>query len=459
MWVVGYRAGMTRMRPADARTYWMSAAIPSDQFLLFCFALGDRTLPAIAADLARRAAQIPDLNLRVLDVPGTLDYPLWVAAPVRDEQIVVHPDVGSWRSALVVLGELMADQLDASDHTWRLHLIGPVDETPRGSGVVAVVQIAHALGDGRRVSAIARDLFTESTTSTVVTSGEGIGHDPGQGSAERLASAARGAAMLPIRLTRMLLLGGAAFRSARRHRGGATSDFPVTVLNRPPGDDRALAVLVLDRAELPTAWTVTVSALTAISVALSRHLGAGVEPLGVELTIGRVPRDLARNDFGNAGIDLHVEIDDLDARAAAIAAEIAWARDADAAPARRAQRRADNAVPAILAHWGAKQFDPTRPPQRMTGVTVVSSVHRGAADLTLAGQPVLFTAGFPALSPAQGLTHGVHGIGDTVAISVTSSHSIMPDVEAYLRLLADAVALIARGGPGQESADSSPPRE
>lgn len=35
----------------------------------------------------------------------------------------------------------------------------------------------------------------------------------------------------------------------------------------------------------------------------------------------------------------------------------------------------------------------------------------------------------------MGLTHGVHGIGDTVAISVHAASSALPDVENYLRLL------------------------
>jgi hypothetical protein len=49
--------------------------------------------------------------------------------------------------------------------------------------------------------------------------------------------------------------------------------------------------------------------------------------------------------------------------------------------------------------------------------------------------PVLLTAGYPALSPAMGLTHGVHGIGDTVAISVHAAESAVGDIDDYLRRL------------------------
>ena len=66
------------------------------------------------------------------------------------------------------------------------------------------------------------------------------------------------------------------------------------------------------------------------------------------------------------------------------------------------------------------------------GNTVVSSVNRGAADLSFGGAPVVLTAGYPALSPMMGLTHGVHGIGDTVAISVHAAESAIGDVDAYV---------------------------
>jgi len=49
--------------------------------------------------------------------------------------------------------------------------------------------------------------------------------------------------------------------------------------------------------------------------------------------------------------------------------------------------------------------------------------------------PVLLTAGNPALSPAMGLAHGVHGIGDTVAITVHAAESAIGDVDDYLARL------------------------
>ena len=186
---------------------------------------------------------------------------------------------------------------------------------------------------------------------------------------------------------------------------------------------------------------VTVAVLTAISVAFPEYLGDRDRRYGAELTVGRSGERRARNHFRNAGIDLHIDIDDLGERARLIGAEIAAARAAEAEPLRVAQRRASESTPAILTRWGIRSFDLDTPPATVTGVTVVSSVNRGAADLDLDGGEIVFTTGFPALSPAQGLTHGVHGIGDRVAISVTTSPDVMNVVDRYVELLARALGV------------------
>ena len=90
------------------------------------------------------------------------------------------------------------------------------------------------------------------------------------------------------------------------------------------------------------------------------------------------------------------------------------------------------AVPAPLLRWGVAQFDPDARSPTATGNTVVSSVNRGAADLHFGDAPVVVTAGYPGLSPMMGLTHGVHGIGDTIAVSVHAAESAIGDVDAYV---------------------------
>jgi hypothetical protein len=146
----------------------------------------------------------------------------------------------------------------------------------------------------------------------------------------------------------------------------------------------------------------------------------------------------AHNHFGNVVVGLYPPLAP-DTRVERIAADLANGRRRAEHPAARAADRAFAAVPAPLLRWGVAQFDPDARPELVGGNTVVSSVYRGKADLHFGGAPVVLTAGYPALSPAMSLTHGVHGIGDTVAISVHAAESAIGDIDAYVHRLEAAL--------------------
>ncbi|WP_168704352.1 WS/DGAT domain-containing protein [Gordonia paraffinivorans] len=428
---------MQRMAAADAASYWMSECIPNDQFLLYCFAAPSIPTEETARRLVARAGGVEDLCLRVHDVPAGADRPYWVRAAPTEDQVRVDTTTRTWSSLLETVAGLVGDPLVPTDAAWRLHLFGSVTGVPTAGAdevkTVVVLQISHALGDGRRVSQAARDLFDAPPAQR-----DGRRDDPVPGPIRDAATVALGLARLPVEFLDTMRRGFEAARLAGRATPGP--GYPLTRLNTDPGPKRALRVLVLDRHRLTAAGhPVTTAVLTAISRALPEYLGEHADRLGVELTVGRTGEPDARNHFRNVGIDLHLDVDDLDERARLIREEIVAARDADTDPARVAQRRATQATPAILARWGVRGFDLQARPATVTGVTVVSSVHRGAADLELDGGKVLFTTGFPALSPVQGLTHGVHGLGDRVAVSVTTSPKVMPDVDRYVALLDGAL--------------------
>ncbi|ORC01148.1 DUF1298 domain-containing protein, partial [Mycobacterium persicum] len=150
-----------RMAAVDAQFYWMSAKIPNDQFLLYAFD-GDAVAAERAiAQLLDRARACPELRMRVHD-RSALSYPRWVAAGVEREQVVRHgPTDGSWHGCLAAVAALADEQLDIRRMPWRVHVFTPVTGIPGvgGAGTVAVVQVAHALGDGARASARAGGLF------------------------------------------------------------------------------------------------------------------------------------------------------------------------------------------------------------------------------------------------------------------------------------------------------------
>ncbi|MEP9393386.1 hypothetical protein ABLE94_14190 [Gordonia sp. VNK1] len=453
------------MQPSDALWYWMATRVRSDQFLVYAF-----TSPAVQnADLAgallRRARLIGDLNIHVVDVPANLDRPYWATRYAVAEQIRRHPGPMRWQDCLDRIAAEMAPPLDAREHPWLLHLFEgvapPSDPPPIGrdidSGgadlVVVVLQIVHALGDGSRTSGIARQLFSDDP----IPSGGGPGRVGPRSALAAVSAGARALVRLPVQTILMFGWGAVAFdrhrrlaatRSAGTGRGGVAPSR----INAVPGDDRVLRTITVDTGRLRCggALTVTIGALLVISMALPRYLGDDLERCVVTLPVGRTGAErCSRNTFRNASIDLRIDIADLGERSEAIAAAIAAARQPESGAA-RASRRAEHLTPAPLRILGVRSAHLGSVPAWIDGLTVVSSVDRGDADLTIGatdpggagggrGGRSVFTAGFPALSSVHGLNHGVHGLGDTVTISVIADPRICPDVDRYVDLLRAAV--------------------
>ncbi len=405
-----------RMAAVDAQFYWMSAKIPNDQFLLYAFDGEPADYEAAVEQVCRRANACPELTTRVLE-RGWLAYPQWVSATVTPQRVIRHDlDDQTWAGCLAVVVALAEDQLDARHAPWRLHVFAPVRGIPgvTGSGSVAVMQVAHALADGARASAMAAWLFGRPAPVPAVRRLRS-GFSPWRG-----AQAARAHRKLQRDNRAGLLDPGPGAR-------------PLLPTNARPGPVRSVRTLVRHRGQL-RGPTVTVGVLSAVSTALSDLLGDVADTLGAEVPMAKPGVAYANNHFGNVAVGLYPKLGS-DARAERIAAELANGRRRFAHPATRYADRAFAGVPAPLLRWGIAQFDTDTRPTQVSGNTVVSSVHRGAADLGFGGARVVLTAGYPALSPVMGLTHGVHGVGDTIAISVHAAESAVPDIDAYVRLL------------------------
>ncbi|HEY7052459.1 MAG TPA: WS/DGAT domain-containing protein [Mycobacterium sp.] len=405
---------------ADAQVYWMSAKIPNDQFLLYAFD-GDARDDAVTQTL-ERARRCGDLCLRI-DEGCPLTYPAWVRRDAGPDQVVVHGRSGSWQQCLDAVAELADAQLDLRRATWRLHVFSPVPQVPGSSGpsTVVVVQMGHALGDGVRSSALAAVLFGRT---------EGVpGFDrtrPG------------------CLITRSVAAARAHQRLERDTAAGlvppAAPARPVLSVNNKPGGRRAVRTLVRHRDQLPGP-TVTVGVLAAVADALSRYLserGEDTSALAAEVPMAKASARQANNHFGNVGVGLHPGLPFAE-RAGRIAAELTERRRRAEHVAFAAGSRSLAAVPAPLLRWGVRQFDVDARSPVVTGNTVVSSVNRGPADLTFGGRRVVLTAGYPGLSPMMGLTHGVHGIGNTIAISVHAAESAVANIDEYTDRLAAAL--------------------
>ncbi|NMD56521.1 MULTISPECIES: wax ester/triacylglycerol synthase domain-containing protein [Tsukamurella] len=435
------------LSPRDARTHWASAVIPSDQFMLYCFDHGDGPAPSAAevADVVlARAPSIPDLRLRIAPAPGDLEHPAWAPCDVID---VREGIARTWDAVPAAVARLFSRQVDATVAPWRVHVFPRVAGAPRCAGLatVLVLQVAHALADGRRSAEIARALLGSGGAREV----------PAARPLPGPLRAVRGLLGLPVALARTVVLGVRAPRAReeidRRTRDGAlppaAPGCPRTLLNAAPDATRDVRMLVRDSDSLRGGSTVTVTALAAVSLAVERYLGSrgGAVPaeLSAEVMVARERRHGERNAFGNVSVPLYPGAPAAE-RPGLIAAALAAARERAMSPLWRTVGAAEDAAPSSLAVLGVRAFDPTLIPATMAGATVLSSVYRGPADLALLGGRSAFTAGFPALSPAMGLTHGVHGLGESVTVSVTSSRTAVPDPDAYAALLADALDEVAQ---------------
>ncbi|WP_342801315.1 wax ester/triacylglycerol synthase domain-containing protein [Nocardia sp. No.11] len=467
---------MTTMAARDATMFWLSRRGANDVFLLYCFAETGSTADELRAFLAARSARIPDLRIRIREIPGNLDYPRWEPAEFTAQQFVTHRPSGlGWPALLDRVGELLGTGVDGTESPWRVHVFRDVRDAPASAGpvLVVVLQISHALADGTRAAAVARSLFAPAPVGEVIPSSPGApvdnSEDPpvepvktparpvdywGQICAWGTDARVAGVLRFPRQLVTTARRGRAAHRAQReladRTAAGkvpaSTKGFAPNALNpsAPVGVfDHRVRMLVVDaeRIRVP-GRTVTVVALTAISRALTTYLAeTGDRPyrLGTALPMALPGTAAAHNHYRGLSIDLHIDEPDLALRAGLIAADLATRRERALNPLLAVQDRVGATVPAVFAARDVARADLDGVPAALDGNTVVSSVYRGAADLAFAGAPVLFTGGFPALGTVMHLTHGVHGIGETIALSVHADARVLPDPDRYLALLADSL--------------------
>ena len=441
-----------QLTPRDALMYWLSQRMPTDQFLLFGFDASTTEPESLQKLLIRRAEQIADLQVRLRHVPLGVDYPYWVAREISADQFVDHAlSDTTWPGLLNALGDLLSEQLDVRVSPWRVHIFREITGAPRCDGsmaTIAVLQVSHALADGRRSTDIARRLFDSNDLAGPSA--------PDQRNVPGIALAARGLIRFPVLVAGTFVRGFAAYRAAKKlailtASGEIPPENPgqqLTSLDVPPGDGRVVRMIVVSADELRAPGiTVTVAVLTAVASALPRYLALPQQSLGAEVTMASRRESDARNNFRNVGIDLHTDEPDLGVRARKIREALEQRSVRAEHPLMSAQAEVNRGLPAPMVRYEVAQWPLFDIPPTVIGNTVVSSVNRGTDDLRLAGGQVTFTAGFPALSPSMSLTHGVHGIGDALTISILSSPDVMPDIDRYEALLRDALGeVIAANG-------------
>lgn len=440
--------------------YWLSARTRNDLFLLYCFTDAGCPSAELRHFVAERSARIAGLRVRARDVPGDLDYPSWVPCEFTPDQFVEHalpqPD---WAHLQTALGEVVDTGVDAAVRPWRLHVFRGIADAPGGSepALVVVLQMSHALADGRRAADIARALFAaEEAGDATPNSVAGVFRTVRAIGIPAPVEAALALPRMPIRMVRTAIRGYRAFR-AQQELAELTAagelpppgpGFPPSLVNHAAKEAvsaHRVRLIVCDAESLRVPGrTVTVVVLTAVSLALARYLesrGGPVDELGaqVPMALPDCAKSNVHNNYRSLSVDLSIDEPDLRLRADRIAATMADRRLRAQHPLLTAQDRVTDVVPAPMLRRDIARYPLDTVPDSIAGHTVVSSVYRGPANLTFGGGPVRFTGGFPAIGSVMRLTHGVHGLGDTVTISLHADTATIPDLEAYAELLSAAL--------------------
>lgn len=200
-------------------------------------------MDGVVREMRERVRGVEDLHLRVLNVPGDLDRPYWVSAEIGPEAFAVHP-ARTWQECLDRVGELVGEQLDPVACPWRIHVFGPVTGAPRGcadadgEAVVLVLQICHALADGRGIAAICLGLFGAAPQGALAR-GVGPTGPAGPAALVRWRLAAVGVVRLPVTVASAAWLSLRWWVQRRRALRSHPNDVgpvgvPLIEINRPP---------------------------------------------------------------------------------------------------------------------------------------------------------------------------------------------------------------------------------
>ena len=210
--------------------------------------------------------------------------------------------------------------------------------------------------------------------------------------------------------------------------------MPALSTNNTPNDPPILRTFVRHRTQLP-GKSATIGALIAISEALSGYLlERGEDPSSLTALVPMANAGLAHahNHSGPEFIRLFPDVTDRPS-GRLLAAEFADRKNRRQHAALATNALALANLPGPLLRW----IQSRALPQSVMGNAVVSSVNRGPADLTFGGCPVVMSAGYPFLTPEIGLTHGIHGIGEMVSISVNTTASNISDINTTASNISD----------------------
>lgn len=382
--------------------------------------------PRIQAVLAARAERIFPLRTVVSERPFAL--PFWIADPETASSRIreVPLPAAKWADALEVAQSLHREGIDPQQAAWRISVMGNVGDVPgiEGPATLVFLKLSHAITDGAGSARICRALFGDDVALATLTSETAA---PSGTSRWESATALLG---MPFRI-------GRTYRQLRALRKmGHTPPEPQTCVPIPALNNRNSHLAFLDVRFVPTAkmkqrGSITDTSITALSIALPRYLDdVGEPPSELAVLIPVVPRDRNaatptsyRNTASASGL-IRLPVDEPTAdRINIVHEQIREAVRATSGPTAEAATAMFENLPAPLLRTRARQAVQASI-GRVRANALLTTLHVGAADLQLLGQPVSFVVGMPSVGPRLGLAHMLMRLGDTTSICVVAGNQV-----------------------------------
>ena len=391
---------------------------------------------------------------RLVRLPGDIAMPYWT----RDEHfdvtkhVTAHTSGLTWTSVQQVLSSLADAPVNTDRPLWSMDVLPNIADHPNFDRLVTVVAIRlhHAAIDGVSMatvlSAFCRNDIAADTLHRVLPTGEHSRHR----------HLARAVIRLPMTWTRFVT---ALYRTIRTRGQSAPSpvgkNWPVTRFNTGFTGPRATTVVDMDlqdvramKRTVPGA-TVNTVLLSVIGDAVTRYLDEHKErpsrlsalvPMSTRtITDARDAPSSGSNQFTPLVIDLAIDDGDptrrLQQTTHASDQEKSRAADLTSSPN---PPLLDTAPPALLRVLGAltrRQHRRQATPTAAIANIIVSNVYNPNPSQTVFGHRIISGFGIQPLTALSTLAHATSTRDDTISISITTDHTVMPDLDRYCELL------------------------
>jgi len=418
---------------------------------------GKVRLRDIVATFRERAARVPMLHEKVLEVPLGLDNPYWVNDPDLNVEAHLHhvalPKPGDWRQLCILAARLHARGIDRSRPLWEAYVIEGLDGIdflpPRSFAIF--LKMHHAAVDGMAALEAVRVLHDEDPRKPRELSAEPAAEEAVPSRARLLGRAYLNTLRSPVRFAKLLGdMVPAATRlveGIRERRFGEAPELVATRFNGPISSYRVIESTFFAVDELKSlrhaveGATLNDVVVTIIGGAMRKYLQARGEYSDVSpLTVAPLSfRDASEQGYGGNLVSamifpIHSEIENPVERLAAVRRDSAAAKEMAQAMGPRTALDLFQAIPPQLASLaflpsGTRMLSSTRMSTPVN--TVITNVPGPRNTLYLAGARLVSMAGFGPIMDSMGLFHAVMSYDGTLSIAINSCREMMPDPAFY----------------------------